>query len=111
MNSKTFLLLNLALGLYNVGTIWAHEVDIFRSWRLVDPKDFLQIQTVHWHKLPYWVFIPVGLGLAGRPFKGSAGLEKPLSRQDLRDALGSNAPDQPECADPSHLDSSIALSG
>jgi hypothetical protein len=35
MNPKTFLLLNLALGFYNVGTIWAHEIDIFRSWKLV----------------------------------------------------------------------------
>ena len=26
------LVLNLALAFYNVGTIWAHEIDIFRSW-------------------------------------------------------------------------------
>ena len=65
MNEKVFLLCNLALGFYNVGTIWAHEVDIFRTWRLVDPKDFLRVQTVHWRKLPFWVFIPVGLGIAG----------------------------------------------
>jgi hypothetical protein len=60
-----FLLLNLALGFYNVGTIWAHEVDIFRTWKLVDTKDFRRVQSTHWKKLPYWVFIPVGLGLAG----------------------------------------------
>lgn len=30
-----FLLLNLALGFYNLGTIWAHEIDIFRSWDLL----------------------------------------------------------------------------
>ena len=33
MNTTTFLVLNLALAFYNVGTIWAHEVDIFRSWK------------------------------------------------------------------------------
>ena len=60
-----FLLLNLALGFYNVGTIWAHEVDIFRTWKLVDPKDFSRIQGAHWKKLPYWIFIPVGLAFAG----------------------------------------------
>ena len=65
MNEKIFLLSNLALGFYNVGTIWAHEVDIFRTWKLVDPKDFSRVQTVHWRKLPYWVFIPVGLGIVG----------------------------------------------
>jgi hypothetical protein len=65
MNPEVFLLLNLAVAFYNVGTIWAHEVDIFRSWQLVDPVTFQHIQTVHWRKLPYWVFLPVGLALAG----------------------------------------------
>lgn len=41
------------------------EVDIFRSWRLVSPTDFHTVQTVHWHKLPYWVFAPLGLALVG----------------------------------------------
>ena len=48
-----FLLLNVALGFYNVGTIWAMEIDIFRSWKLVDKKEFLMIQTKHFRKLPY----------------------------------------------------------
>ena len=61
----TFLLANLALAFYNIGTIWAHEVDIFRSWRLVDPKDFPEIQRAHWRKLPYWIFAPVAFALAG----------------------------------------------
>jgi hypothetical protein len=65
MNSRTFLLLNLALAFYNVGTIWAHEVDIFRSWKLVDPEAFPRIQAAHWRKIPYWIFLPVGLALAG----------------------------------------------
>jgi hypothetical protein len=65
VNAKFFLLLNLALGFYNAGTIWAHEVDIFRSWKLLDPKDFHQVQRIHWRKLPYWVLTPVGLSLLG----------------------------------------------
>jgi hypothetical protein len=52
MNNATFLCLlaNLALAFYNVGTIWAHEVDIFRSWKLIDPKDFPAVQRAHWKK-------------------------------------------------------------
>lgn len=64
-HASLFLLVNLALAFYNVGTIWAHEVDIFRTWKLVDPDTFGQVQTVHWHKLAYWVFIPLGLSLLG----------------------------------------------
>jgi hypothetical protein len=45
MNPATFLLLNLALAFYNVGTIWAHEVDIFRTWKLVDPDAFPRVQA------------------------------------------------------------------
>jgi hypothetical protein len=41
MNATVFLLLNLALSFYLIGTIWAHEVDIFRTWKLIDAKDFL----------------------------------------------------------------------
>lgn len=69
MSAETYLLLNLALAFYLVGAIWAHEVDIFRTWTLVDAKDFRRVQAVHWKKLPYWVFAPLGLALAG-----SAGL-------------------------------------
>jgi hypothetical protein len=65
MNPKVFLLLNLALAFYNVGTIWAHEVDIFRSWKLVPQDAFHRLQAAHWRKLPYWVLLPVGLALAG----------------------------------------------
>lgn len=57
--------MNLVLAFYNVGTIWAHEVDIFRTWKLLDSKTFAAVQSVHWKKLPYWVFIPVGLSLIG----------------------------------------------
>jgi hypothetical protein len=65
MNPSVFLLLNLALGFYSVGTIWAHEIDIFRSWKLLDPKAFHEGQRVHWRKLPYWIFTPVGLSMLG----------------------------------------------
>ena len=65
MSATSFLILNLALAFYNVGTIWAHEVDIFRSWKLVSPQDFHRVQAAHWRKLPYWVFTPVGLALVG----------------------------------------------
>jgi hypothetical protein len=53
MNPAVFLLWNLALAFYNVGTIWAHEVDIFRSWTLVAPGTFHRVQAAHWRKLPY----------------------------------------------------------
>src|ERR1035441_3024017 len=65
VSPPTFLLLNLALAFYNVGAIWAHEVDIFRSWKLIGPDSFNRVQTVLWRKLPYWVFMPVGLGFLG----------------------------------------------
>jgi hypothetical protein len=65
LDAGGFLLLNLALAFYNVGTIWAHEVDIFRTWTLVSPGDFHRIQQAHWRKLPYWIFVPVGLSFAG----------------------------------------------
>ena len=64
MTPLIFLVLNLALGFYNVGTIWAMEIDIFRSWKLVE-TDFHTVQEVHWKKLPYWIFAPVGLAFVG----------------------------------------------
>jgi hypothetical protein len=65
MNPNIFLLLNLALSFYLVGAIWAHEIDIFRSWKLISAKDFPTVQSVHWRKLPYWIFAPLGLALIG----------------------------------------------
>lgn len=61
MGRDAFLLVNLALAFYAVGAIWAHEVDIFRSWRLLDRTTFHQVQLAHWRRLPYWVFAPIGL--------------------------------------------------
>jgi hypothetical protein len=65
VNSGSLLLGVSALAWYNTGTIWAHEIDIFRSWRLVDQQAFRAVQSAHWRKLPYWVFLPVGLTIAG----------------------------------------------
>ena len=65
MNPSLFLLLNLALAFYLVGAIWAVEVDIFRSWRLISPNDFHTVQTTHWRKLPYWIVGPLGMALIG----------------------------------------------
>ena len=65
MTTNIFLLLNLVLAFYNIGTIWALEIDIFRSWKFLDTKTFHIVQGVHWKKLPYWVFIPVGFSFIG----------------------------------------------
>lgn len=65
MNPAVFLLGNVALAFYNAGTIWAHEVDIFRSWKLVGADSFHLVQAAHWRKLPYWVLLPVGIALIG----------------------------------------------
>lgn len=65
MSPSVLFLLVFALAWYNVGTIWAHEVDIFRTWRLVPAAAFHKVQSSHWHKLPYWVLVPVGLTLTG----------------------------------------------
>jgi hypothetical protein len=65
MTPSLFLLLNLALAFYNVGTIWAHEVDIFRSWELIGESEFHQVQRAHFRKVPYWISAPVGIALLG----------------------------------------------
>ena len=65
MTKEIFLLLNLALAFYNVGTIWAMEIDIFRNWKVLNPENFHLVQDVHWKKLSYWIFIPLALSLIG----------------------------------------------
>lgn len=65
MSATVFLLLNFALAFYLVGCIWAHEIDILRNWRVLDPENFHRMQAAHWRKLPYWVFAPLALALAG----------------------------------------------
>jgi hypothetical protein len=65
MTPSLFLLLNLILAFYNVGTIWAHEIDIFRSWKLIGEAEFHQVQLAHFRKLPYWIFAPVGIAFLG----------------------------------------------
>ena len=56
MIDSTRLLLLANLSFYLVGAIWAPEVDIFRSWKLIDPEDFHAVQGAHWRRLPYWIF-------------------------------------------------------
>jgi hypothetical protein len=65
MTPAALLLINLALAFYLVGAIWAHEVDIFRNWRVLDPENFHRVQSVHWRKFPYWVFVPLALAPVG----------------------------------------------
>ena len=60
-----YLILNLALAFYLVGAIWAHEVDIFRNWQVLDPENFRRVQSTHWKKLPYWVFAPLAFAFIG----------------------------------------------
>jgi hypothetical protein len=50
LDPKVFLLLDLALAFSNVGTMWAHEMDIFPSWKLLDPSNFHAVQRLHWPK-------------------------------------------------------------
>ena len=59
------LLANVAVGFYNAGTIWAHEIDTFRTWAMIGPNEFHDVQQAHWRKLPYWVFAPVVAALIG----------------------------------------------
>jgi hypothetical protein len=65
MTKSIFLLFNLVIAFYNVGTIWAHEIDIFRHWKFLDRKTFDIVRNEHWKKIPYWVFIPVGFSFIG----------------------------------------------
>lgn len=32
---------------------------------MLDPENFRRLQTVHWRKLPYWIFAPIAAALAG----------------------------------------------
>jgi hypothetical protein len=65
MRPAVLLLANLALAFYLVGCIWAHEIDIFRNWQVLDAENFHRVQTVHWRKLPYWVFAPLAVAFGG----------------------------------------------
>ena len=46
MTAELLLVLVVALAWYDVGTIWAHEVDIFRSWLLVSPESFRTVDAI-----------------------------------------------------------------
>jgi len=59
-----FLLANVALAFLIAGFVWAHQLEIFRSWRLIDAKSFRAVHDAHWRTLPIWA-VAIGLGLAG----------------------------------------------
>jgi hypothetical protein len=53
MNADAFLLINLALAFYGVCAIWAHEIDIFRSWKpMDDPETFNECNAVTGESCP-----------------------------------------------------------
>ncbi len=52
----------LILSLYGVGLIWSVQLIIFPSWRmLADADQLYRIRLDYWRKLPYLVFIPIGI--------------------------------------------------
>lgn len=61
MTPALLVLITAALAFYNAGTIWAHEVEIFRMWLLVPAERFRDVHRAHWRALPYWIFAPFGL--------------------------------------------------
>ena len=50
-----FLLANLALAFFIAGFVWAHQIEIFRAWRLLDEKSFRAVHAAHSRTLPVWV--------------------------------------------------------
>ena len=90
-DAKTiFLLANLALAFLIAGFVWAHQVEIFRSWRLIDAKSFRAVHAAHWQTLPIWV-VAIGLSLAGSiALKG--GLIDDLELKAYRETIDPKSP-------------------
>ncbi len=66
MSQIIFLVINLSIGFYAVGIVWANEIDIFRSWQHIhNVDDFRKVWHEHWRKLWCWGLIPVGVEFAG----------------------------------------------
>ncbi len=62
MSSIILLLSTVALSFYGVGVIWVMELDVFRTWALLnDIEELNRVRGAHWKKLPYFVFAPIGL--------------------------------------------------
>ena len=59
-----FLLANLALAFFVAGFVWAHQIEIFRAWRLLDAASFRAVHAAHFRTLPLWIAAIV-LGAAG----------------------------------------------
>jgi hypothetical protein len=62
--ATVFLLANVALTFYLSGYIWAHEVEIFHSWNMLDEGSFAPAQETHW-RMAFWLFAALGLAFAG----------------------------------------------
>lgn len=60
-----FLEVLLGIAWYNVAAIWLMEVEIFRSWQLMDKASFQRVRAAHWRKLPGLVFVPLGITFVG----------------------------------------------
>lgn len=87
MTPEILLLLNMALSFHLMGPIWAVEVDFFRSWKLVDRKDFPTVKQC--------IGASSILGqMAGEFEQGRATSTEPVPGQDLGDALDTEAPHQ-----------------
>ncbi len=60
--SLVFLWAVLALSLYGIGLIWSVQLVIFPSWRMLsDANQLYYIRRDYWKKLPFFVFIPIGI--------------------------------------------------
>ena len=59
-----FLLGNLVLASVIAGFVWAHQIEIFRAWRLLDKESFRAVHDAHWRTLPVWI-VPIVLSTAG----------------------------------------------
>jgi hypothetical protein len=62
---RWLLLINFALGFYNVGAIWLTHSLIYPTWELVGAGEINAVRTEHWQRLPGVVFLPAGLALLG----------------------------------------------
>jgi hypothetical protein len=62
---RWLLMMNVALGFYNVGSIWIVHVLIYPIWPLVGSGEVDAVRTEHWHRLPGVVFVPAGLAFLG----------------------------------------------
>jgi hypothetical protein len=66
MNANRWLLLvNLAVGFYNVGLIWLTQVVCYPLWGHVGKAEFSQYHLAWWHGIWGVCFVPAGLAVLG----------------------------------------------